>query len=105
LPHDYLTSASPPGRDGRPANFENMQKLPMNISGLAGIASRHGYVVKHTELALYNLADDVGETTNVADKNPQIVATLLDLAERARTDLGDSLTKRVGTNVRPCDRF
>jgi arylsulfatase len=105
LPHDYLSSASPPGRNGRPANYENMQKLPMSMSGLQGIASRHGYVVKHIDLSLYNLKDDVGETTNVAEANPEIVKQLLELAEQARQDLGDSLTKRTGANVRPCDKF
>lgn len=105
LPHDYLSSASPPGRDGRPANYENMQKLPMSMSGLQGIASRHGYVVKHIDLSLFNLTDDVGETRNVADANPKIVEMLLKYAEEARADLGDSLTKRTGANVRPCDKF
>ena len=105
LPHDYLSSASPPGRDGRPANYENMQKLPMSVSGLQGIASRHGYVVKHIDLSLFHLKDDVGETRNVADANPKVVAQLMELAEQARADLGDSLTKRVGANVRACDKF
>jgi arylsulfatase A-like enzyme len=105
LPHDYLTSAAPPGRDGRPANYENMQQLPMSISGLQGIASRHGYVVKHTDLALYDLTADVGETHDVSVENPDVVKRLLRFAEAARADLGDSLTKRVGANVRPAGRL
>jgi arylsulfatase len=101
LPHDYLTSASPPGRDGRPANYEHMQPKAMSVSGLSGIASRHGYVVRHQPQALFNLKDDVGETHDVAAEHPDVVKRLLALAEAARADLGDSLTGRVGSGVRP----
>jgi hypothetical protein len=34
-----------------------------------------------------------------------VVKRLLDYAERARDDLGDSLTKRAGKNVRPAGRM
>lgn len=100
LAHDYLTSASPPGRDGRPANFENMKPEAMSVSGLAGIASRHGYVVRHQPQALFNLKADIGETRDVAAEHPEVVAKLLKLAEEARADLGDTLTKRKGANIR-----
>jgi arylsulfatase len=105
LPHEYLTPAEPPGKDGKPANFANLKPESMAMSGLRGIASRHGYLVQKIELSLYNLEDDIGETTNLAEKHPQIVARLLDLAERARADLGDSLTKRQGSGVRPCGKL
>jgi arylsulfatase A len=62
------------------------------------------YVNKRTELALYNLADDAGETRNVAAEHPEIVARLEKLAERARADLGDGATKRVGAGVREVGR-
>jgi arylsulfatase len=101
LPHDYLTSASPPGRDGRPANYEHMQPKAMSVSGLSGIASRHGYVVRHQPQALFNLKDDVGEAHDVAAEHPDVMKHLLALAETARADLGDSLTGRVGSGVRP----
>jgi hypothetical protein len=101
LPHEYLTPAQPPGKDGKPANFANLKPESMQMSGLRGIASRHGYKVQKIELALYNLESDVGETTNVADRHPEVVGQLQALAEKARADLGDSLTKRVGANVRP----
>jgi arylsulfatase A-like enzyme len=101
LAHDYLTSASPPGRDGRPANFANMKPEAMSVSGLAGIASRHGYVVRRQPQALFNLKDDLGETRDVAAAHPDVVARLLKLAEAARAGLGDTLTKRKGANVRP----
>ena len=44
---------------------------------------------------------DVGETTNVADEHPEVVARLKAAAEAARADLGDSLTGAKGKNVRP----
>lgn len=105
LPHEYLTSAQPPGKDGKPANFANLKPESMQMSGLRGIASRHGYVVKKIELSLFNLEGDMGETTNVAEMHPDVVRQLLDLAEQARIDLGDSLTKRTGQNVRPSGKL
>jgi len=100
LPHDYLTPASPPGRDGRPANYENMKPEAMSATGLRGVASRHGYLLRHQPQALFNLKDDVGETHDMAADHPEVVRRLLTLAEEARADLGDSLTGRSGTGVR-----
>lgn len=100
LPHDYLTVNGPPGRGGKPANYANMKPAAITESGLAGIASRHGYRVAHTERALYNLVDDPGETTDLAARHPEVVARLEQLADRFRTDLGDTLTGRTGTGRR-----
>ena len=100
LAHEYLTPAQPPGRDGKPANFANLKPESMQMSGLRGIASRHGYVVQKIEQSLFNLDVDVGESTDVAGKHPDVVERLLKLAEAAREDLGDSLTKRTGRGVR-----
>ena len=47
---------------------------------------------------LYNLKDDIGETTNVATKHPDKLAELLELAEWARVDIGDY--DRIGENAR-----
>jgi arylsulfatase len=52
-------------------------------------------------VSLYDLEKDVGETTNVAEQNPAVVARLMKYVEAARDDLGDSLTNRKGRNVRP----
>jgi len=38
---------------------------------------------------LYDLNADIGETTSVADKHPEVLAQLEKLAEKARQDLGD----------------
>jgi arylsulfatase len=105
LAHDYMTAASPSGRDGKPANFENLKPESMALSGLAGIASRHGYVVRHTDLALYNLANDPGEQHNVASDHADVVARLQTFVEQARADLGDTLVGRKGTNLRPVGRL
>jgi arylsulfatase len=104
FPHDYLTVAGAPGRNGKPANFANMKPKGIAESGLRGIASRHGYEIKRQGLALYDLRNDVGETTDVAAKNPTVVRRLEELAERARVDLGDSLTNRQGKLLRAVGR-
>jgi len=55
------------------------------------------------EQLLYDLESDIGESKNVAADHPDVVKRLLDLAERARQDLGDG--DRPGKNVRPVGRF
>jgi len=79
LPHTYRTLAGQPGgRDGLPAPYQ-----PRKIG---------------TEL--YDLENDVSETTDVAARHPDVVRRLEALAEKAREDLGDSLTNRVGKGIR-----
>jgi len=56
-------------------------------------------------LELFDLENDIGETTNVADAHPEVVARLQALAEKARADLGDSATRRNGKNVREPGRL
>jgi arylsulfatase len=101
VPHDYLVVAAEPGTGGKPSNFGKMKPESHEVSGIRGIASRHGYRVETTPLALYNLKTDPGERTNLAAAHPDIVARLqLDVAA-ARADLGDALTKTPGPNIRP----
>jgi arylsulfatase A len=78
FPHGYRSLTGKPGADGKP----------------------NGYTQARTELALYDLEADVGEKNNVAADNADVVARLTALAERARTDLGDGLTKRAGAGLR-----
>jgi arylsulfatase A len=59
---------------------------------------------RRTGLALYDLEKDVGETTNVAGRHPDVVKRLQALADKAREDLGDSATGRKGKGVRPPGR-
>jgi len=41
------------------------------------------------ELSLYDLENDIGESTNVAAEHPEVLARLRQLAHEARMDLGD----------------
>ncbi|MHC4884315.1 MAG: sulfatase family protein [Planctomycetota bacterium] len=52
-------------------------------------------------LELYDLEADVGETNNLFDSEPEVVARLMKHVEAARVDLGDSSVDVVGANVRP----
>jgi len=85
FPHRYRTVEPPgyPGHGGRPGK----------------------YAYKQIDLALFDLENDIGETTNVADKYPEVVERLKALAEKAREDLGDSATGRQGRNVREPGRL
>jgi len=104
LPHEYLTTAAEPGREGKPSNYGKLAPVAIEQSGIRGIASRHGYRVETIALSLFNLKDDIGESKNVADQYSDIVARLQGLAAQARDDLGDSLTKATGKNIRPAGR-
>jgi arylsulfatase len=83
LPHTYRTLAA-----GAPAT--------------GGIPTRYTQV--QTGLGLYHLKNDPGETRNLADAKPSVLARLQRLAEAARADLGDALTKRTATGARPVGR-
>ncbi len=48
-------------------------------------------------LELYDLMSDIGETNDIAVDFPNIIYELKELAEEARTLLGDKLTDRLGT--------
>jgi arylsulfatase A len=83
LTHEYRTlGGKPGGTGGRPAPYVNQR----------------------IEQSLFDLAADPGETTPVDEAHPAEVRRLLELAEQARTDLGDSLLRRRGENIRPAGR-
>lgn len=46
-----------------------------------------------TPLALFDMTTDPGETDNLADKHPEIVAKLTEMANAIRKDIGDGATK------------
>ena len=84
LPHGYRTmDGRPGGTNGRPNPYTN----------------------KRTGLELYDLVSDVHEKKDLAKEKPDVVERLLGYAERAREDLGDSLTKKAGKNLRPAGRL
>lgn len=81
LPHDaYCIVPDQPGSGGKPGKSQTR---------------------KITEPELYDLRNDLAETTNLANDRPELLNQLLALAEKGRKELGDSLTKTSGSGVRP----
>ena len=66
--------------------------------GVGGMPGQQSY--PKTEQALFNLRDDVGETTDVSASHPDVVERLEKLAAKMRPRLGDKLTKTAGGEVR-----
>jgi arylsulfatase A len=80
LPHEYRSlDGKPPGSDGNSATYKQLR----------------------TNEELYDLKNDIGEKNDVLKDHPKIVARLEREAEKARAVLGDTLTGREGSEVRP----
>jgi arylsulfatase A-like enzyme len=72
----------------------------------AGADGKPGlYEKRTTDLALYDLESDIGETKDVAGEHPEEVERLKKLADRAREELGDTATGAVGKGVRPAGKL
>jgi arylsulfatase len=85
LPHTYRTlGGRPGGHDGIPAKYQD---------------------AKLTNAELYDLDSDVGEKKDVSAAHPEIVQRLQAQAEKARAELGDSLTQRKGKGNREPGRL
>lgn len=85
LPHTYRTlGGKPGGKGGLPAPYEQR---------------------KLEAAELYDLANDISEEKDVAAQHPDIVKMLEAEAEKARAELGDTLTKRKGAGVRAPGRL
>lgn len=79
LPHSYRTLDGGQGGDGGiPVEYRN----------------------KKSGLELYYLPEDISEAEDLASARPEKVTELMAQVEAARTELGDSLTKREGTGSR-----
>ena len=63
------------------------------------------YEQARIELSLFDLDNDVSESENVIEKFPEVASKLQELAETARAELGDRLTKRKGNQRRPAARL
>ena len=84
FPHAYRTlGGRPGGTGGIPVKYEQAK----------------------IGLALFDLQNDVGETTNVAEQHPEVVAKLQKLADQIRKELGDSTTRQKGTGTRQHGRL
>ena len=76
------------------------QNFNSPIPGKGGIPGRGRR--KSIELSLFDLENDIGETTNVAVEHPEVVKRLQGFAEKIRADLGDG--KNAGPGRRPIGR-
>ncbi len=81
-----------------PHRSQTMNGQPAGHGGVPG-----RYRPLQVELELHDLENDVGETRNLAAARPDIVRELAHKAEAIRQELGDQLTQRVGTAVRPAE--
>ena len=82
LPHTYRTIGDQRGlaKNGQPVKYDSRK-------------------IERPEL--YDLQSDRSETTNVAAEHSDVVERLLSLADKARQELGDSLTQHEGAGIRP----
>ncbi len=104
FPHRYLVVNGETRTDGKPAGYGRLAPQSITNSGISGIASRHGYVVRELPLSLFDLETDRSETTDVAAEHPDVVERLTAIADRYRKALGDSLNDMSGTENRPVGR-
>ena len=82
LPHQYRTmEGQTPGKDGIPGTYAQRQ----------------------ASLALYDLVNDVGETTDVSGEHPEIFKRLQEAAATILADLGEGNNE--GPGVRPAARI
>ncbi|MHC4252048.1 MAG: sulfatase family protein, partial [Planctomycetota bacterium] len=84
FPHGYRTLA---GRKG----------------GTGGKPTR--YSQSKIGLALFDMENDVAETTDVKDRHPEVVEAIKRLADKCRAELGDSSMKQRGKGIRPAGRL
>jgi len=77
FPHKYNTIVEP-GSGGKPGKSQARQ----------------------IELCLFDLENDIGETTDLSQQHPEVVARLKALADRMREELGDSATGQQGKGLR-----
>jgi arylsulfatase A len=84
FPHSYRTLAGRPGgTGGQPAPYEQAK----------------------IGLALFDVENDPGETTDVTAQHPEVVSKIKELADRMRAELGDSATGQKGSGVRGPDQL
>ncbi len=85
FPHRYRTmDGQEPGKDGIPGEYR---------------------MIDLEEIELYNMENDISETKNVADVNPEVVAEIKLLANDMRSKLGDSLLELEGSETREPGRI
>ena len=91
FPHSYRSyEGVEPGQGGYPGIYK-------------GVLGKYG--VGKSELALYDLDNDMTESKDVSEMYPDVVKTLKALGEKAREELGDRLTGTIGRGVRSIGRL
>lgn len=84
-----------------PHRYRSLKGKPGGSGGIPG-----PYGSKMSGLELYDLKNDIGETTNVADKYPQHVKRLSAAADEYRKELGDTLQKiKTAPGIRPAGKL
>jgi len=84
FPHRYRTlNGRPGGKDGFPVDYE------YNTID---------------QIELYNLSNDISETTDVANKNHEVVKKIESICDKMRKELGDKLYDVIGQENRPIGR-
>jgi len=85
FPHRYRTmGGQEPGKDGQPGEYK---------------------MIDIEEIELYDVVNDISETTNVAEEYPEVVAEIKLLANEMRFKLGDSLLELEGSETREPGRL
>lgn len=76
------------------------RSLSGRTPGMDGSTSGYDYSVK-TGVELYDLSVDIGESVDVSEAHPDVVARMTEMADRMRQELGDKLTEQEGSARRP----
>ena len=85
FPHRYRTmNGQEPGKDGQPGEYR---------------------MIDLEEIELYDVANDISETKNVAKEHPKVVEEIKMLANEMRSRLGDSLLELEGSETREPGRI
>ena len=80
FPHNYRTmNGQEPGKDGIPSRYK---------------------MIDLEDIELYDVVNDISETKNVAEENPEVVEKIKVLANTMRSRLGDSLLELEGSETR-----
>jgi len=107
FPHRYRTMGGQmPGADGTPgteivATFTAGESQEGQKPGADGVPGT--YIQRQISLVLYDLENDIGETTDCSAEHPEIVQRLQAAADAIRADLGDG--DKIGPGVRPAVRI
>ncbi len=84
-----------------PHNYRSYEGVEPGNDGFPGPYSKG----KITELELYDLNNDISETTDLSAQYPEIVAELEKIGDSARAELGDRIQNKKGKGVRKPGRI